>query len=59
MDEKELLETILAAEILILAKCLEINGDIAGLGGANHQEEAIAAIKRSRQALIQKLQSVF
>jgi hypothetical protein len=54
MNEKELLENILAADILILAKCKKIHKEMQGTHG-DYVSEAIRDIKKSRHDLIAKL----
>jgi len=59
MDERELLETILTAEVLILAQILENNPTPFAEEGTNYEETAINRIKGARMSVIQRLKSVF
>ena len=54
MNEKELLENILAADILILAKCIEIHDKTTG-GGGGSELRAIQEIRTRRADLIRRL----
>jgi hypothetical protein len=57
MNEKELLENILAADILILIKCHEIHGKLFNSGGGE-ELRAIQEIKTRRADLILRLQEI-
>ena len=56
MNEKELLENILTADILILAQCLKIQKQMDGTHG-DYTKEALREIRKSRGDLISKLLS--
>ena len=54
MNDNELLENILTADILILAKCLDIENKRQGSGGGS-EHRAIYEIKSRRAELIKRL----
>lgn len=57
MNEKEMLENILTAEVLTLAKTLEIHDSIIKGTRGTYLMDAIREIKDKREAVIQQLLS--
>ena len=56
MENKELLETLLAAQVLTLAKTIEIQKSANGSSSTDHYlGDAIREIYRSRAGILQRL----
>ena len=54
-QQKELLQNLMTANILILAKCIKMQKEAHGTHGGDYIDEAIREIKKARNDLILKL----